>query len=169
MRQQSTPHPQPADVRGTTQGIYPEASGSSFTSPRGEFRTIDAELVWIRYEGTSVTGSTPKNEPLAMTLSVCLIISWPAAALVNRSVDFAGAAETLRAIIQAFDHLRSQPTVIDSRSRIEDGQFVGWLSYPSVVQAEAGFHAVRDELAIHELGVSLRTRDEQVPIDWLER
>jgi hypothetical protein len=157
----------PAEPAGPAPGpgVHPEPG----PSPLGEFRTLDAELVWIRCEGSPVAAAEPGRSAVAMTLSVCLVISWPRAALVKHSADIPEAAEILRVIIQAFDHLKGLPEAIGSRSRIEDGQFVGWLSYASVEQAEAAYHALHDELDVHNLGIALRTRDEQVPVDWLER
>lgn len=155
---------QPAKAKGPAPGAPPGAAAA----PLDEFRTIDAELVWIRYEGSPSRQTAGAGQSGAMTLSVCLVVSWPLAALVRRSVELPDAGEILRVVIQAFDHLRSGSGAIDSRSRIEDGQFVGWLSYPSVLHAESGLNALREELSLHELGVSLRTRDEQVPVDWLE-
>jgi curved DNA-binding protein CbpA len=159
------PAPQhPAEPARPNRVIHPEAESTLL----GEFRTVDAELVWIRCEGSPIPLAGLEKQPVAMTLSVCLVISWPQVALVKRSTDIPGAADLLRDIIQAFDHLKGQAGVIDTRSRIEDGQFVGWLSYPSVLQAEAAFQALHDELVLHELGINLRTRDEHVPVDWLE-
>jgi curved DNA-binding protein CbpA len=159
---QRSPQPATQAEHSTSQ-----ARAKASASPSGQFRTVEAELVWIRCEGSPRL--TTSAQLAAMTLSVCLVISWPEAALVRRSADYPDAAENLRVVIQAFDHLKTQSTVIDSRSRIEDGQFVGWLSYPNVLHAETAFHALRDELELHKLGISLRTRDELVPVDWLER
>ncbi|MFO0890904.1 MAG: J domain-containing protein [Isosphaeraceae bacterium] len=159
----------PAAERPPDRGTSATRSRPEGTDPlRRQFFTVDAELVWIRCEGSPLPGAGARARGTAMTLSVCLVVSWPRAALVRRSVDFPEAGETLSLVIRAFDHLRAQPAVIDSRSRIEDGQFVGWLSYPSVVDAEDAFHALSQELSIHRLGVNLCTRDEQVPAEWLE-
>ncbi len=157
------PQPSPAD-----QGpIPPRGEASSSPSPNGKIFTVEAEIVWIRYEGSPLPPA--QAQETAMTLSVCLVISWPQASLVKHSSDFPESAEVLRVVIQAFDHLKAQPAAIDSRSRIEDGRFVGWLSYPNVLQAEAAFHSLQGELQLHQLGIDLTTRDEQVPVDWLER
>jgi len=71
-------------------------------------------------------------------------------------------------VIETFEDLRSQEQVLGSRSRIEDGKFVGWLSYPNAVQAEAGFQRLQVTLLAHDLRVSLRTRDEPLPIEWMD-
>jgi len=52
--------------------------------------------------------------------------------------------------------------------RIEDGQFVGWLSYPDVVRAMLAFEALKDVLSFHGFQVKLHTRDELIPQEWVE-
>ena len=83
-------------------------------------------------------------------------------------VGFPDAAEKLRLVIESFEDLRGQEQVLGSRSRIEDGQFVGWLSYPNVVQAEQGSRNSRRP-SPPRMQVSLRTRDEPLPIEWMDR
>ncbi len=134
-----------------------------------EFRTIDVELVWIRFELAGDLKERLQEEPAVTTLSVCMVISWPRTSLVKHAAAFPDAAESLRWVIESFEDMRSQEQVLGSRSRIEDGQFVGWLSYPNVVQAEAGFKRLQAALSAHELRVSLRTRDEPLPTEWMNR
>jgi hypothetical protein len=134
-----------------------------------EFRTIDVELVWIRFELAGDLKERLHEEPAAITLSVCMVISWPRTSLVKHAAEFPDAAEKLRLVIETFEDLRSQEQILGSRSRIEDGQFVGWLSYPNVVQAEAGFQRLQVTPSAHDLRVSLRTRDEPLPIEWMDR
>ena len=134
-----------------------QASGFSPTAV--EFRTIEVELVWIRFELEGALKERFHEEPVATTLSVCMVISWPRTSLVKHTAEFPDAAEKLRLVIETFEDLRSQEQVLGSRSRIEDGQFVGWLSYPNVLQAEAGFQILQESLSTRDLRVSLRTRD----------
>jgi len=134
-----------------------------------EFRTVDIELVWIRFELAGELKEQLHEEPPATTLSVCLVISWPRASLVQHAAEFSDAAEKLRLLIETFEDLRGQEQVLGSRSHIEDGQFVGWLSYANVVQAEAVFQRLQETLSAHDLRVSLRTRDEPLPMEWMDR
>jgi hypothetical protein len=71
----------------------------------------------------------------------------------------------LRIVIGVFEQLRTQQRVIACRSSIEDGQFVGWLSYPDVPVAQDAFLMLQSAFKSQGLGVKLRTRDEQVPLD----
>src|SRR5208337_4683699 len=102
---------------------------SKFPATLVEFRTIDVELVWIRFELAAALKEWPHEEPAATTLSVCMVISWPRTSLVKHAAKFPHAAEKLRLVIETFEDLRGREQVLGSRSRIEDGQFVGWLSY----------------------------------------
>lgn len=100
------------------------------------------------------------------TLSVCSVLSWPPHEWIEQAAQFASTSDTLRSLIDVFDNLRHQKPVIAARSRIEDGQFVGWLSYVDVVTAQDAFLALRDSLQARGLTVKLYTRDERVPFDW---
>ena len=56
--------------------------------------------------------------------------------------------------------------MVAARSRIEDGRFVGWLSYPNVLAAQDAFHVLREVLRCAGLTLKLQTRDERIPFDW---
>jgi DnaJ domain len=146
-----------------------QSRATAFSPTAAEFRTIDVELVWIRFELAGDLKERVHEEPDATTLSVCMVLSWPRASLVKHAAKFPDAAEKLRVVIEAFEHLRCQEKVLGSRSRIEDGQFVGWLSYPNVLEAEAGFQVLQETVSAHDLRVSLRTRDELLPAEWINR
>jgi hypothetical protein len=167
--------PIPTDEGSTTGGPTSASAfedhfqASGFPPTAVEFRTIDVELVWIRFELAGDLKERLHEEPVATTLSVCMVISWPRTSLVKHAAEFPDAAEKLRFVIETFEDLRSQEQVLGSRSRIEDGQFVGWLSYSNVLQAEAGFQILQETLSARDLRVSLRTRDEPLPIEWMDR
>ena len=75
-------------------------------------------------------------------------------------------AEILRTLIDLFERLRSQEAVVAGRSRIEDGRFVGWLSYPDVLTAQDAMFALRETFRTRGLTIKLQTRDERIPFDW---
>ena len=130
----------------------------------GRIRTVGVELIWIRFEKD---GPAPSDdEPDDATLSVCMVIAWPPEDLVDRTAEFPAAAETLRTLIDLFDRLRGQKAVLGARSRIEDGRFVGWLSYPDVLTAQDAILALRETFKAHGLTTKLQTRDERIPLDW---
>lgn len=129
--------------------------------PPGIFQQVEVELIWIRFE----MAGPPAENAEGSTLSVCMVVSWPLRSLVSRTAEYANLGETLRHVIEAFDGVRtSNPLAV--RSRIEDGQFVGWLSFPDVLAAQAAFLLLRDGLHRHDLTVHLQTRDEIIPESW---
>ena len=154
----------------------PEEDGAGLTSTADEvpvaepdeLRTVNIELIWTRFE---LEGQVPGrllfsgNEEDDATLSVCMVISWPPPALVDGAPRFASSGETLRTVIGRFEQLRGQGAVVAARSRIEDGRFVGWLSYPDVLTAQDAFLTLRDSFQNQGLFVKLQTRDERVPFD----
>jgi DnaJ domain len=142
-----------------------QGAQSPITEP-DELRIVDVELIWTRFEKEGSRRLLSTQEGDDATLSVCLVISWPPHELVDRAADFTSTSETLRSLIDLFESLRSQRPVIAARSRIEDGQFVGWLSYVDVLTAQDAFLDLRDTFRDRGLTVKLYTRDERVPFDW---
>ena len=131
-----------------------------------DFRVVQAELMWIRFDAEEVTQLEPSADENDATLSVCLVVSWPAAHLVDRTAEYDSAAATLRVLVDLFDLLRGSDQVSAGRSRIEDGRFVGWLSYPNVFTAQDAFVVLRHTLREHQLSVQLQTTDERIPLAW---
>ncbi len=129
-------------------------------------RTVDVELIWTRFEKDGPARLLAERDADDSTLSVCMVISWPEAGLVDRTAEFPGAAEILHTLIDLFERLRKQEDVVAARSRIEDGRFVGWLSYPDVLTAQDAVLAVRDTFRTRGLAIKLQTRDERIPFDW---
>ena len=101
-----------------------------------ELQTVDVELIWTRFENEGSGRLLSTQEGDDATLSVCLVISWPPHGLIDRAPEFASTGDTLHSLIDLFESLRSQKPVVAARSRIEDGQFVGWLSYVDVLTAQ---------------------------------
>jgi DnaJ domain len=144
--------------------VSPEAH--SPTAGPDELHNVDVELIWTRFEkeGSGQLLSTQEGDDA--TLSVCVVISWPPHELVDRAAQFTSTGETLRALIGLFEGLRGQKFVVAGRSRIEDGRFVGWLSFIDVLTAQDAFLALREALQAQGLIVKLYTRDERVPFEW---
>ena len=140
-------------------------SQSSVSEP-AELRSIDVELIWTRFEKEGSERFLSTQEGDDSTLSVCIVISWPQHELLERVAGFSSTGETLRSVISVFETVRGQQPVIAARSRIEDGRFVGWLSYVDVLTAQDSFLSLRDLFHHHRLTVKLYTRDEQIPFDW---
>ena len=126
---------------------------------------MDVELIWTRFERDGSEGFSIAEQEDDATLSVCLVLLWPPQALVECATDFGDAGKVLHALIGLFEELRQRGSVITARSRIEDGRFVGWLSYPSVLAAQDAFFALRETAQTRGLTVKLHTRDERIPMD----
>ena len=103
-----------------------------------ELRRVNVELVWTRYERDALGQLASTQEADDATLSVCMVISWPPHSLVDRAAEFPSSGETLHALIELFERLRTG-SVVAARSQIEDGRFVAWLSYPDVPTAGDAF------------------------------
>jgi DnaJ domain len=164
-------------VAGVTNGAVHRANGWT-VPPAGndaaeqpemaldEFRTVDVDLIWMRFETEGMARILTAPDGSEETLSVCLVIAWPDARLVAHAAGQESAAEILRALVELFERLRGSTEVFAGRSRIEDGQFVGWLSYPNVLAAQDAFILLRKTLQDQGLAVKLRTTDERVPLAW---
>jgi hypothetical protein len=139
---------------------------ASFSPLPDKLRTVDVELIWTRFEKDGSSQLLATQEGDDATLSVCMVISWPPHQVINQASQFRDAGETLRSLIEVFATVRDQRTVIAARSRIEDGRFVGWLSFVDVLTAQDAFLVLRQALQARDLTVKLYTRDERVPFDW---
>jgi DnaJ domain len=131
-----------------------------------DFRVIEAELIWVRFESDGPTRPWSLSDESEETLSVCLVIAWPTPALVARAAESTDAPDVLRTLIDLFGKLRASASVVAGRSRIEDGRFVGWLSYPDVLTAQDAFLSLRTTLKAEGLTVKLQTVDERIPFAW---
>lgn len=140
--------------------------GQSSIPEPDELRIVDVELIWTRFEREGPGSLLSTQEADDTTLSVCLVISWPPHESLDRAVEFISTGSTLKFVIALFESLRDQKPVITARSRIEDGRFVGWLSYVDVLTAQDSFLYLRDTCQTRGLVVKLYTRDERVPFDW---
>ncbi len=133
------------------------------------FKTVEVELVWIRFVSEPESARddpTIVEEPGESTLSVCLIVSWPPASAIDDAIDHPEAPATLRSVIDVFESLKHGAGPMASRSCIEEGRFVGWMSYPDVIQAETAFKRFRQGVARPGLSIRLLTRQERLPFQW---
>jgi len=136
-----------------------------FRASPDELRSVNVELVWARYERNAAGRFSSWQEVDDPTLSVCMVISWPPQSLLDRAAEFSSSGETLHTLIELFGHLRTSGSVVAAKSRIEDGQFVAWLSYPDVVTAGDAFLLVRETFQNRRLIPKLKTRDIRLPSD----
>ena len=95
-----------------------------------------------------------------------MVVSWPPPAVVDSAAEYPEATKSLRAVIDAFESLKHGAGPTASRSKIEDGRFVGWLSYTDVVKAESAFKRFRERISGPGLSIRLQTRQERLPFQW---
>jgi hypothetical protein len=148
-----------AEPGWTAQGV------GEFGAQPQALHDVSVEIVWTRYEQNDTSRLSASRETDDPTLSVCMVISWPPHDLVQRAAEFPSSGETLRTLIELFEHLRTGGSAVGARSRIEDGRFVAWLSYLDVLTASDAFLLLRDTLQNRGLVPMLRTRDVLIPSD----
>ena len=160
--EESAPH----QSNGWTSRVVRNGPTENSQTVHDEFRSVEVDLIWMRFETDGpmqLLSASVENEG---TLSVCLVVSWPTASLVSRAAEHDSAGQILRSLVEIFERLRGSSQVFAGRSRIEDGRFVGWLSYPSVLAAQDAYILLRNALKGHDLTVKLQTIDERVPLAW---
>jgi DnaJ domain len=149
---------------GQEPGWASQEAGDFGAQPH-ELDNVSVEIVWTRHEQKDAGRFSASQEADDPTLSVCMVISWPPHDLVDRAAEFPSSGETLQTLIELFGHLRTGGWVVAARSRIEDGRFVAWLSYPDVLTASDAFLFVRETLQNRGLVPTLQTRDVLIPAD----
>lgn len=158
-------HGRAGDADGPAEDRSRSEAESHWLDP-SRLRTVDVELIWTRFEKDGPARLLAERDADDATLSVCMVLSWPEADLIEHTPEFPGGAEILRTLIDLFERLRADKAVVAARSRIEDGRFVGWLSYPDVLTAQDAVLTVRDTFRDRGLTIKLQTRDERIPFDW---
>ena len=129
-----------------------------------ELRTVNVELVWTRYERDDAGRGAAAQDAVDPTLSVWMVISWPHHSQVDYAAEFPSSGETLHTLIHLFALMRAKASVVAAKSRIEDGRFVAWLSFPDVVTAGDAFLLLRETLQNRGLHPKLQTRED--PARW---
>jgi len=158
----------PDERAGGTSGSTACETGECRAVPEA-LSSVSVELVWTRYERDDAAGLSSLPIAEDATLSVCMVISWPPHSLVDCAAQFPSSGDILHTLIELFGRLRSQGSVVAARSRIEDGRFVAWLSYPDVLTAGDAFVLVRETFQNEGLIPKLQTRDVVLPLDLCNR
>jgi hypothetical protein len=129
------------------------------------WKVVDVENLWVRYEVDHLwllQDGTREDRFLSCSLN----LTWPNPDLAGQGGPPGGADETLRRLADAFDVVHTQTPVTNSRCKIEDGRFQGWLSYASTQLAGDAFKRLHEELNARGLSVKQWTRDLIVPREW---
>jgi curved DNA-binding protein CbpA len=164
-RPTSSPPPKPS-----TSGHAPEPPEVGQARPGIEdksvdpTRLVDVEVLWVRFEVEDFFELLAEDRE-NRDLSGCIQISWPDPALAGPAREIPGGDQILTTLNSVFDLMQAKTRVITARSGVEDGRFVGWLSYPSGSRAWKAFQTLHDTLKGRGLGVRQWTRDLIIPRD----
>lgn len=116
----------------------------------------DASLLWL---GQAV----PENERF---LSCSLNLNWPDVARLETGADIPDRPAILASLEEIFDATIIGTPVINSRSRVEDGRFSGWLAYSSFDRSSKALHSLHQSLRQRGLGIRQWSRDLFLPRAW---
>jgi hypothetical protein len=126
---------------------------------------VEVEKLWIRYPPTDLWTAAGGSFDERF-LSCSLNIAWPETSLAAGALAIPDADAHLRALVDVFEELRTLSPAVASNDRVEEGRFVGWLSYASINQALIGFRQLRESLNARGFRLKPWTRDLIIPRDW---
>lgn len=128
-------------------------------------RVVEVELLLIRFEfDNPISLLVGTNEERNLSCTLQIVFPGPNAA----SPNLAETEQRLRDLTDAFQRTMRKTRATSSSSRIVDGQFQGWLTYGSAVQADEAFRVLRSHLNGRNLGVRQTIRDMTIPRAWRE-
>jgi hypothetical protein len=128
-------------------------------------KIVDVEKLWVRFEVDHMWLLQEGNREDRF-LSCCLNVSWPRPELASRAGSLPDAEETLQKLSEAFEAVHIHTPVVNSRCKVEENRFQGWLSYSTTQLAWSAFNVLHDALNARGLGVHQWTRDLIIPRDW---
>lgn len=120
-------------------------------------RVVAVEMFTIRYEldGPINLLAGPENR----NLSSCLNITWPAPPEHEGDPELPADPEMLKRLKRVFDGMPRRSKATSYWSKMKDGRFVGWLSYPTANRAFEAFEAFHRALNDKGLGVRQSSRE----------
>jgi len=128
-------------------------------------KVVDVEKLWVRFEVDHLW-LLQEGKHEERFLSCCMNISWPDPELTSRGGPIPDAEETLQKLTDAFTEVHVHTPVTNSRCKVQDQKFQGWLSYPTTQLAWSAFNKLHQELNARGLSVKQWTRDLIIPRDW---
>jgi hypothetical protein len=130
-------------------------------------RIVAVEIVWMRFEVEDVTEllSVPGAD---RNLSGSIHLIWPDPELSQLPSTIRNPGGILLELNGAYESLKAKTRPHASHLAVEDGQFEGWISYPSGSMAWEAFRVLHISLKLRTLGVRQWTRDLTIPRDPVE-
>jgi hypothetical protein len=131
-------------------------------------RIIAVEHLCVRYLWDDVSyvwlgQGVPEEQRF---LSCSLNLNWPDSARLDPLAAIPGQAEILATLGELFDATIIGTRVINSRSRVEEGRFAGWLSYSSFDRSYKALQGLQHALRRRGLGLRQWSRDLFIPRAW---
>jgi hypothetical protein len=131
-------------------------------------RIVAIEHLCVRYQWDDVnylwlTQRAPDEERF---LSCCVNLIWPDPKLGEKGSIVSDQSTILAALSEAFDQTIISTRVVQSRSRVEDDRFAGWLSYTSFDRSWKAINVLHEHLKQRGLGMRQWSRDLFVPRQW---
>jgi hypothetical protein len=99
-------------------------------------------------------------------LSCSLNLTWPDPERSDRDAVISERAAINAALGEVFDEMIITTRVINSRSRLEDDRFAGWLSYPTFDRSWKALKTLHQSLRARGLGLRQWSRDLFIPRAW---
>jgi hypothetical protein len=120
-------------------------------------KIVDIELFTLRFELASPLDflESPQNR----NLSCCLTATWPSPELADFDVESKEAQMTLKILAKVFSTMPKKTRATGELSRVTDGRFIGWMNYPTAIQAYQAFETLHEALLARGLGARQRSRE----------
>lgn len=120
-------------------------------------KVVDVELFTIRFELDSPLNlfESPKDR----NLSSCLHITWPAQPQHDGDPETMPDAAVLKRLTKVFEAMPKRTKANSHWSRMSNGRFLGWMSYPTANQAWEAFEVFHRALQENGLGARQLTRE----------
>jgi len=126
-------------------------------------KLVDVELFVLRYAITDPMQALLSSAE-DRTLSCTLNLAWPGKGFAD-VVNPAAEDSILPIVAEVFEPLARKTRALDSRGRVEDSRFAGWLSYPSLAKANEALEVLHKAFLARGLGIYQWTREMTVPRD----
>lgn len=78
----------PRQANGWTSEVTENGANEKSRTALDEFQSVEVDLIWMRFETDGPVEVLSVSGESEGTLSVCLVVSWPATNLVSRAVEY---------------------------------------------------------------------------------
>jgi hypothetical protein len=99
-------------------------------------------------------------------LSCSLNLTWPDLSRLDPGAAIPGQAAILATLGELFDTTIIGTRAVNSRSRVEEGRFAGWLSYSGFDRSYKALQGLQHGLRRRGLGMRQWSRDLFIPRAW---